>query len=261
MLDLPRNCKACRRRNAQWSFPAVRTYSGRKDLRLPQHRGSDRLTPGSQGSLAGKDRSMRWGIFWWCVVAISLALGAARSSRGQEEVYHPGETYNSLQAGRDAYWEAEAERRAMIGRQLMLEEQIQAQNTWSDPQDKYRPVRPESYGPVRPRVYIGPTLADVYAYPQSGIVYYNAPAAPPACARRRFRRFCRSRAGVSTLATGARRYLGHALLWLCAAANRACEDLDRAAELHLQAGLRLARNRLRRRSRASFGSAACRFSG
>ena len=92
---------------------------------------------------------------------------------------HPGETYDSLQAGRDAHFDAEAERRAKIGRQLMLEEQIQAENTWSDPQDKYRPVRPESYGPVRPKVYLGPTLADVYAYPQSAIVYYNAPPAAP----------------------------------------------------------------------------------
>jgi hypothetical protein len=112
-------------------------------------------------------------------IATLFILGAARPTFSQEEVVHPGETYDSLQAGRDAYFDAEAERQAKIGRQLMLVEQIQAENTWSDPQDKYRPVRPESYGPVRPKVYLGPTLADVYAYPQSANVYYNAsPAAP-----------------------------------------------------------------------------------
>jgi hypothetical protein len=118
------------------------------------------------------------GIFCACGIAACFVLGAARPVSAQEEVVHPGETYDSLQAGRDAHLDAEAERRAKIGRQLMLEEQVQAENTWSDPQDKYRPVRPESYGPVRPKVYIGPTLADVYAYPQSSIVFYNAPAAP-----------------------------------------------------------------------------------
>ena len=113
--------------------------------------------------------------------AVLCVVGSARWSSAQQEVYHPGETYDSLQAGRDAYWDAEAERRAKIGRQLMLEEQIQVENTWSDPQDKYRPIRPESYGPVRPKVYVGPTLADVYAYPSSGITYYNTqPSAPPA---------------------------------------------------------------------------------
>ncbi len=48
------------------------------------------------------------------------------------------------------------------------------QNTWADPQDKYRPVRPESYGPILPKVDVGPTLADVYAYPtDGGPVYYG----------------------------------------------------------------------------------------
>lgn len=122
-----------------------------------------------------KDRTMRGGCFFACVIPALFVPGAARPACAQEEVVHPGESYDSLQAGRDAYFDAEAERRAKIGRQLMLEEQIQAQNTWSDPQDKYRPVQPESYGPVRPKVYLGPTLADVYAYPQSAIVYYNAP--------------------------------------------------------------------------------------
>jgi hypothetical protein len=122
---------------------------------------------------------MRGSILWSCGIAVAFIVGAVRLASAQQEVYHPGETYDSLQAGRDAYWDAEAERRAKIGRQLMLEEQIQVENTWSDPQDKYRPVRFESYGPVRPSVYLGPTLADVYAYPQAGIVYYNArPAAP-----------------------------------------------------------------------------------
>ena len=91
----------------------------------------------------------------------------------QQEVYHPGETYDSLQAGQDAYGDAEAQRRALIGRQLLLEEQIMRQNTWADPQDRYRPVRPDSYGPIAPRTYFGPTLADVYAYPRTGVVLYN----------------------------------------------------------------------------------------
>ena len=116
-----------------------------------------------------------------CGIAVLLFVGSARPAFAQQEVYHPGETYDSLQAGRDSYWDAEAERRAKIGRQLMLEEQIQTENTWSNPQDKYRPVHPESYGPIRPKVYVGPTLADVYAYPSSSITYYNAqPAAPSA---------------------------------------------------------------------------------
>jgi hypothetical protein len=126
---------------------------------------------------------MRGYVFGACGIALLFIIGVTRPASAQQEVYHPGETYDSLQAGRDSYWEAEAERRAKIGRQLMLEEQIQAQNTWSDPQDKYRPVHPESYGPIRPKVYTGPTLADVYAYPSSGIVYYNAqPAAPQSAA-------------------------------------------------------------------------------
>jgi hypothetical protein len=117
-----------------------------------------------------------------CGFAALLTMSGARLALAQEEVVHPGETYDSLQAGQDAYGDAEAQRRALIGRQLMLEEQIQAQNTWSDPQDKYRPVRPESYGPVRPQLYIGPTLADVYAYPQSGIVYYGGQPTMPSTA-------------------------------------------------------------------------------
>jgi hypothetical protein len=121
---------------------------------------------------------MRNGIVSVPGIAILFFVMSKQPLLAQQEVYHPGETYDSLQAGRDAYWDAEAERRAKIGRQLMLEEQIQAENTWSDPRDKYRPVHPESYGPIRPKVYVGPTLADVYGYPSSGITYYNAqPAA------------------------------------------------------------------------------------
>ncbi len=116
---------------------------------------------------------MRGGTLALCGASVLFVVGSARWSLAQQEVIHPGETYDSLQAGRDAYWDAEAERRAKIGRQLMLEEQIQIENTWSDPEDKYRPVRPESYGPIRPKVYVGPTLADVYANPSSGITYYN----------------------------------------------------------------------------------------
>jgi len=122
---------------------------------------------------------MRCVICIMCGLAALFIAGASRTVFAQQEVVHPGETYDPLQAGQDAYGDAEAQRRALIGRQLMLEEQIQAQNTWSDPQAKYRPVQPESYGPVRPSVYTGPTLADVYGYGQSGVVYYNQqPGAP-----------------------------------------------------------------------------------
>ena len=63
----------------------------------------------------------------------------------------------------------------------MIEEQIMRQNTWADPQDRYRPVRPESYGPILPKAYVGPTLADVYAYPPTdgGPVYYGGTPAVP----------------------------------------------------------------------------------
>jgi len=115
-----------------------------------------------------------------CCFAAFLSSTAARPARAQQEVYHPGETYDSLQAGQDAHADAEAERRAMIGRQVMIEEQIVQQSTWADPHDKYRPVRPESYGPISPRSYAGPTLADVYAYPPTdgGPVYYGGAPAP-----------------------------------------------------------------------------------
>ena len=114
------------------------------------------------------------------LLAAFLCSGPARPAPAQQEVYHPGETYDSLQAGQDAHADAEAQRRALIGRQIMIEDQIVQQNTWADPQDKYRPVRPESYGPVLPRSYVGPTLADVYAYPPSdgGPVYYGGTPAP-----------------------------------------------------------------------------------
>ncbi len=113
-----------------------------------------------------------------CCLAAFFCTSAARPAPAQEEVYHPGETYDSLQAGQDAYWDAEAQRRALIGRQLMIEEQIMLQNTWAVPQDRYRPVHPESYGPILPKAYGGPTLADVYAYPPAGPVYYGGAAAP-----------------------------------------------------------------------------------
>ena len=111
----------------------------------------------------------------FCCFAAFLFAAAVRPAPAQQEYYHPGETYDSLQAGRDAYWDAEAQRRALIGRQLMIEEQIMRQNTWADPQDRYRPVHAESYGPVLPKAYGGPTLADVYAYPPTdgGPVYYG----------------------------------------------------------------------------------------
>ena len=119
-----------------------------------------------------------------CCFAAFLVTGVARPALAQQEVYHPGETYDTLQAGQDAYIDAEAQRRALIGRQLLIEDQILRQNTWADPQDKYRPVRPESYGPVIPRAYVGPTLADVYAYPtDGGPVYYGGSAPIPAPAR------------------------------------------------------------------------------
>jgi hypothetical protein len=114
-----------------------------------------------------------------CFLAFFL-IGPARPALAQQEVYHPGETYDSLQAGQDAYLDAEAQRRALIGRQIMIEDQIMQQNTWADPQDKYRPVRPESYGPVLPKVHAGPTWADVYAYPTDGGPVYYGGTPPPA---------------------------------------------------------------------------------
>ncbi len=59
-----------------------------------------------------------------CCFLVFLCTTATRPAQAQQEVYHPGETYDSLQAGQDAYWDAEAQRRALIGRQLMIEEQI-----------------------------------------------------------------------------------------------------------------------------------------
>ena len=127
---------------------------------------------------------MRGNALWVCSFAAILLIGEARHAPAQQEFYHPGETYDSLQAGQDAYLDAEAQRRALVGRQLMVEDQIMQQNTWLDPQDKYRPVHPESYGPILPKYRVGPTLADAYAYPPTvgGPVYYGgtpfAPAAP-----------------------------------------------------------------------------------
>ncbi len=123
---------------------------------------------------------MRGNALLSCCLAAFLVSTVVRPARAQQEVYHPGETYDSLQAGQDAYWDAEAQRRALIARQLMIEEQIVVQNTWADPQDKYRPVHPESYGPILPKAYGGPTLADVYAYPPSSVVYYGGASAPVA---------------------------------------------------------------------------------
>ena len=118
-------------------------------------------------------------LYWFAVSRHFSCTSAARPAPAQQEVYHPGETYDSLQAGQDAYMDAEAQRRALIGRQIMIEDQIMQQNTWADPQDKYRPVHPESYGPVLPKAYAGPTLADVYAYPtDGGPVYYGGTPAP-----------------------------------------------------------------------------------
>jgi hypothetical protein len=110
-------------------------------------------------------------------LAAFLSGIAMQAVQAQQEVYHPGETYDSLQAGQDAFADAEAQRRAIIGRQLLIEEQIVQQNTWADPQDKYRPVRPESYGPILPKSHAGPTLADVYANPPAGgpVYYRGAP--------------------------------------------------------------------------------------
>jgi len=115
-----------------------------------------------------------------CSLAAILCFGVARNCAAQQELYHPGETYDSLEAGRDAHLDAEAQRRAMVGRQLLIEDQIIQQNTWADPQARYLPVHPESYGPILPKYRVGPTLADVYAYPPAdgGPVYYGG--APPA---------------------------------------------------------------------------------
>jgi hypothetical protein len=124
---------------------------------------------------------MRGNALLVCCFAAFLLTGAAPPATAQQEVYHPGETYDSLQAGQDAYWDAEAQRRALIGRQITIENQIMLQNTWADPKDRYRPVHPESYGPVTPKSYPAPTLADVYAYPTDGgpVYYGGTPAGIP----------------------------------------------------------------------------------
>ena len=116
---------------------------------------------------------MRGNALGVCCLLAFLITGPARLASAQQEVYHPGETYDSLQAGADAHWDAEAQRRALIGRQLMIEEQIMLQNTWADPQARYRSVSPESYGPILPKSYVGPTLADVYGYAPGAAVYYS----------------------------------------------------------------------------------------
>ncbi|MGA2253794.1 MAG: hypothetical protein ABSG53_03960, partial [Thermoguttaceae bacterium] len=126
---------------------------------------------------------MRGNALWVCSFTAILFISVARPAPAQQEVYHPDETYDSLQAGRDAHWDAEAQRRAIVGRQLVIEAQIVQQNTWADPQDKYRPVHPESYGPILPKYYAGPTRIDIYAYPPTdgGPVYYGGtPPATPA---------------------------------------------------------------------------------
>ncbi len=122
---------------------------------------------------------MRGNAYLVCCFAASLFGITPRPAPAQQEFYHPGETYDSLQAGHDAHIDAEAQRRALVGRQIMTENQIIQQNTWADPQDRYRPVHPESYGPVTPKAYGGPTLADVYAYPtDGGPVFYGGTPAP-----------------------------------------------------------------------------------
>ena len=97
------------------------------------------------------------------LAASMLLLAQPFPAAAQIEVYHPGETYDSLQAGHDAYVNAEAVRRAAIGRQLQLQEQIQRDNTWANPADKYSPIRPESFGPILPRAAAGIGREDIYA--------------------------------------------------------------------------------------------------
>ena len=116
----------------------------------------------------------------------------------------------------------------------MIEEQIMQQNTWADPQDKYRPVHPESYGPDLAQV--------VRPAPRWPIFTPTRPMADPSimAARRpqaRTSGYAAGGSGVSAVAAGAQRYLGDALLRLRAAADRSREDLDQSARLHLQANL------------------------
>lgn len=98
------------------------------------------------------------------LVISMLLLGLPFPAVAQVEVYHPGETYDSLQAGHDAYLDAEAFRRAAIGRQLQLQEQIQLDNTWANPTNKYSPIRSESFGPIWPRAVAGIGREGVYAF-------------------------------------------------------------------------------------------------
>ena len=122
---------------------------------------------------------MRGNAYLVCCFAASLFGIMARPAPAQQEFYHPGETYDSLQAGHDAHMRRRGPASGPVGRQIMIENQIIQQNTWADPQDRYRPVHPESYGPVMPKAYGGPTLADVYAYPtDGGPVFYGGTPAP-----------------------------------------------------------------------------------
>jgi hypothetical protein len=108
-----------------------------------------------------------------------LLLALPFPAAAQIEVYHPGETYDSLQAGHDAYVNAEAVRRAAIGRQLQLQEQIQRDNTWANSADKYSPIRPESFGPILPRAVAGIGREEIYALPRPDRqAYQDRPGLP-----------------------------------------------------------------------------------
>ncbi|MGA2619825.1 MAG: hypothetical protein ABSF26_19605 [Thermoguttaceae bacterium] len=102
-------------------------------------------------------------LFCACLTAGMLLGGLDCPVVAQIEVYHPGETYDSLQAGHDAYLDAEALRRAAVSRQLQVQEQIQLDNTWANPADKYLPIRPESFGPIWPQAGPRVGLEEVYA--------------------------------------------------------------------------------------------------
>jgi hypothetical protein len=91
-------------------------------------------------------RGVLHGISWRVIAILCMAALPAAAQEGNdrgragfpgvplvEEQYRPGETYDSLQAGWDAYLEAEASRRAAIGRQLMAQDRILFFNTWASP--------------------------------------------------------------------------------------------------------------------------------
>jgi hypothetical protein len=128
------------------------------------------------------------------VLAVLLATAGAQEATLPQpaplrprEQYRPGMTYDSLQAGQDAYRAAEADRQAAIQRQLRIQDEIRWYNTWAPGYESW-PTLPEIYAygarrAFRPTYrygnagYYGPLFepwprvpGDIYGYPYYGSV-------------------------------------------------------------------------------------------